>query len=149
MPLDARRTLALLRKLDDPDHLEFPRGYDHGAVRARFNQLATRLEQRFECTCGVDRDIQDASHHGIIVPATATAGNLAAVALGNPGSYSEEEDQDLFHGDDRQRVEDELDALHYIALSEHRLWTTYDGVSGLASPSGHPPTWWTRYFDYL
>lgn len=162
MPLDDQRIRALLRELDDSDHLEFPRGYDHDAVRARFNQLAAGLGQRFQCACAVDRDVQDASHHGRIdIPAGATAsrkhitvtvsnfGDLAAIALGNPGSYSEEEEIELFNSDDRHRVEDELDTLHYIAVSEHLLWTAYDGVNDLASPTGHPPTWWNRFFDYL
>ncbi|MFF1787062.1 hypothetical protein ACFVX9_11395 [Kitasatospora sp. NPDC058243] len=164
MPLDDQHTWALLRDLDDPDHMEFPRGYDHAATRARFDQLAARLDQRFHCTCSVDRGVQDASQHGtIFVPTTATAndvhititvsnfGNLVAVTLGNPGSYDEEEENVLFETADRRRIDDELEALGYIAVSEHLLWTRYDGASNLAayySPE-HPPTWWIRFFDYL
>ncbi|WP_398859195.1 hypothetical protein [Streptomyces chengmaiensis] len=51
MPLDDQPSWALLRELDDPDHLEFPRGYNHTASRARFNQLADRLNLRFDCIC--------------------------------------------------------------------------------------------------
>jgi hypothetical protein len=126
--------------------------------------FAVRLDQRFHCTCTVDRNVQDASHHGtIIIPATATAsaehititisnfGNLAAVTLGNPGTYSEEEERNLFQDNDRRHIEAELGTLGYIAVSEHPLWTRYDGISNLAScySPEHPPTWWTRFFDYL
>ncbi|MEV7236564.1 hypothetical protein AB0N06_22015 [Streptomyces sp. NPDC051020] len=164
MSLDDQSAWALLRQLDDPDHMEFPHGYDHAAVRARFDQLAACLDQQLQCTCTVDRQVQDASHHGTIsIPVTATAsgdhitvtvsnfGNLAAVTLGNPGSYDEDEERELFQATDRHRVDNELEALGYITISEHLLWTRYDGVSDLVSyyPPEHPPTWWTRFFDYL
>ncbi|MFF9774205.1 hypothetical protein ACF1HJ_11145 [Streptomyces sp. NPDC013978] len=164
MTLDDESAWALLRRLDDPDHMEFPRGYDHAAVRARFDRLAARLDQQFQCTCSVDRYVQDASHHGTItIPHTATAsgqhitvtvsnfGNLTAVTLGNPGSYDADEERELFQAPDRHRVDGALEALDYVAISEHLLWTRYDGVSDLVSsyPPKHPPTWWTRFFDYL
>ncbi|WP_267246123.1 hypothetical protein [Streptomyces sp. PR69] len=166
MPLDDQPSWALLRELDDPDHLEFPRGYNHTASRARFNQLAHRLNLRFDCICTVDRGVQDASHHGtIVIPDAATVsvehitvtvsnfGSLAAVSLGNPGSYDEEEEREFFQSADRYRIDAELKALGYVAISPHLLWTRYDGVSQLASscprPPEHPPTWWTRFFDYL
>jgi len=164
MSLDNRRAWALLRKLDDPDHMEFPRGYDHTATRSRFDQLAARLDQNFQCTCTVDRGVQDASHHGtIVIPDAATAsgeritviisnfGNLATVTLGNPGSYDEEEERELFQDTDRHRIDEELEVLGYVPISEHLLWTRYDGVSDLVSyyPPEHPPTWWTRFFDFL
>ncbi|MFE0380004.1 hypothetical protein ACFW1M_31605 [Streptomyces inhibens] len=164
MPLDDQRSWALLRQLDDPDHMEFPRRYDHATTRATFDQLASRLDQRFDCTCLVDRHVQDASRHGtIVIPGAATDsadhitvavsnfGNLTAVTLGNPGSYDMEEERELFQSTDRHRIDDELKALGYIAISEHLLWTRYDGVSDLVSyyPPEHPPTWWTRFFDYL
>ncbi|MFJ1709451.1 hypothetical protein [Kitasatospora sp. NPDC088346] len=161
MPLNDQHIWALLRGLDDPDHIEFPRNYDHTATRAQFDQLAATLDQRFRCTCSVDRGVQDASHHGtIVVPITATAsgdhiairvsnfGNLVAVTLGNPGSYDEEEEGILFESSDRRRIDDQLEALGYIAVSEHLLWTRYDGDSNLGSYYG-PRTWWDRFFDYL
>ncbi|MFD8222914.1 hypothetical protein ACFV16_01895 [Streptomyces massasporeus] len=164
MPLDDDRMWALLRELDDPDHMAFPRGYDHTATRARFDQLAARLEQRFDCTCSVDRGVQDASHHGtIVIPTTATVsgdhiairvsnfGNLVAVTLGNPGSYDMEQEETLFDSADRHCIADELEALGYVTVSEHLLWTRYDGASNLAAyyPPEQPPRWWTRFFDYL
>lgn len=164
MTLDDHRSWSLLRELDDPEFLEFPRGYNNSAARARFNQLADRLDRRFHCASTVDRHVQDASYHGtIVVPASATDsaehititvsnfGNLVAVTLGNPGSYDEEEERELFQRGDRIRIDEELQALDYVAISEHLLWTPYDGVSGLAAqyPPEYPPTWWIRFFDYL
>ncbi|ANZ15274.1 hypothetical protein O1L44_04815 [Streptomyces noursei] len=166
MPLGDQHAWELLRALDDPDHMEFPRGYDHTAARARFDHLATRLDQRFQCTCTVDRGVQDASHHGtIVIPDAATAsgehiivtisnfGNLATLALGSPGSHDEEEaeEREPCRNTDRHRVAEELEALGYIPISEHLLGTRYDGVSDLVSyyPPEHPPTWRTRFFDYL
>jgi len=164
VPLDDQHSWAVLRQLDDPDHMEYPRGYDHGATRAKFDQLAARLDQRFDCACSVDRHVQDASHHGrIVIPAAVTDsrqhivvtvsnfGNLAVVSLGRPGSYDEKEERKLFQSTDRHRVEGELEALGYIIVSEHLLWTPYDGVSDLVSyyPLDQHPSWWTRYFDYL
>lgn len=164
MPLDDQHMWSLLRELDDPDHMEFPRGYDRTATRTRFDQLAARLDQHFHCTCSVDRGVQDASHHGTIrIPATATAsgdhititvsnfGDLVAVTLGNPGSYDQGEENLLFEAADRHRIDGELEALRYVPISEHLLWTRYDGASNLAAyyPPEHPPTWWIRFFDYL
>jgi hypothetical protein len=164
MRLDDQRTWALLRDLDDSDYLEQPRNYNHRTARARLDQLATELDRRFHCTCAVDRDVQDASHHAtIIIPSTATSspdhititisnfGNLAAVTLGNPGSYEPDEERELFHDTDRNTIDETLDTLDYTAVSEHLLWTRYDGASDLAThyPPQHPPTWWTRFFDYL
>ncbi|MEU1182499.1 hypothetical protein ABZ464_33630 [Streptomyces sp. NPDC005820] len=90
MPLDDQHVWDLLRHLDDPNHMECPRGYDHAAARARFDRLATRLDQRFRCTCSVDRGVQDASHHGtIVIPDTAAAsGERITVTVSNFGNLT-------------------------------------------------------------
>ena len=164
MPLDDQAAWALLRALDDPLDVEYPRDYNYAATRARFERLAALLDQRFDCTCDVDRHIQDASHHGVIViPATATAsiehititisnfGSLAVVSLGNPGSYDKEEEHELLHPEDRRRIEDGLQALGYLVIPEHILWNDYDGGRDLGSRYSpqHRLTWWNRFFDYL
>ncbi|MFD9569274.1 hypothetical protein ACFWBI_05455 [Streptomyces sp. NPDC059982] len=164
MPLDDQSAWVLLRRLDDPQYMEFPRGYDADATRARFERLAARLDARFRCTCAVDGQAQDASLHGTIVIPEAAAdsadhitvtlsnfGNLAVVTLGDPGSYDEEDERELFHATDRIRVEEDLEALGYTAIPAHLLVTGYDGDSDLVSyyPPEHPPTWWIRFFAYL
>lgn len=164
MPIDDQRGLALLRRLDDPVHLEFPSGYDDVATRMRFYRLVSHLNHRFDCACGIDRHVEDASYHGTIdVPAAATDsgehvivtvsnfGNLAAVTLGNPGSRAEGDEHELFRSTDRPRVEDELAALGYVSISERLLRRHYDGDNDFAShyPPEHPLTWWTRFFDHM
>ncbi|MEU9169064.1 hypothetical protein AB0D34_14885 [Streptomyces sp. NPDC048420] len=164
MNLDDRQTWALLRQLDDPDHMEFPRDYDHVATRAKFEWLVSLLDERFRCACDVDRHIQDASHHGtIVIPQSVTDsaehisvtvsnfGDLATVALGVPGSHDADEERELFRATDRERVEEALETLGYVTVPQHLLWTRYDGVSELASyyPPEYPPTWRTRFFQHL
>ncbi|GAB2518580.1 hypothetical protein [Nocardiopsis aegyptia] len=164
MPIDDQRGWALLRQLDDPDHLEFPRGYDDVATGARFTRLVARLNRRFGCACAVDRVVEDAGYHGtIIIPAAATDsgryitvtvsnfGNLAALTLGDTGGRGEDEERELFLSTDRPRVEDELDALGYISISEHLFRRRYDGDNDFASsyPPERPLTWWTRFFDHM
>lgn len=164
MPLDDQQAWALLHQLDDPDHLEVPRGYNHAAARARFDQLATRLDDAFACACHVDCGVQDASHHGtILIPETATSspdhititvsnfGDLVAVTLGNPGCYDADEEREYLLPDDRGRIDRVLDEVGYVAISEHLLDTPYGGVSNSlrrAYPD-REPTWWIRYFDYI
>jgi hypothetical protein len=100
---------ALLRELDVPRHLEYPRGFRWRAARAKFDELVELLNRAFDCTTDVDRTAQDSSCFGrIVIPAAATAsgehlticvsnfGDLAAPTLGTPDSYSEEESQLLF-----------------------------------------------------
>ncbi len=164
MPLDEQQTWALLRELDEPGQWEFPDDHDHAEARARFDRLVARLDRRFGCSCAADRQVQDASHLGtIIVPATATTapapltvtiskfGRLAAVSLGNPGSYDEDEERALFPIHDRRRIEEELQTLGYHPVAEHLLWTRYNGISGFDAlyPPDRPPSWWARFFDYL
>ena len=164
MPLDDQHAWTLLHSLDDPDHLEFPRGYNHSAARARFDQLATHLEHSFDCTCDVDRQVQDATRHGtIVIPNNATAspdqititvsnfGNLIVTSLGDPGAYDADEERELLLSDDRDRIEQALNGLGLVAISQHLLEAPYDGKNDSlrAAYPGHTRTWWIRFFDYI
>jgi hypothetical protein len=110
----------------------------------------------------VDRYVEDASFHAsITVPAEATEsgecitvtisnfGEMAAPALGVPGSYTAEEVEILFHPHDRARVEGALQELGYVVVSEVLLWARYDGASMLNRFGEYPTTWWHRFFSYL
>ncbi|MET7751628.1 hypothetical protein [Micromonospora sp. NPDC005367] len=66
MPADEAQLWQLLCSLNDRNHLEFPANYNHQRARARFNQLAERINRGFGCQCDVDREVQDASFHGRI-----------------------------------------------------------------------------------
>jgi cytosine/adenosine deaminase-related metal-dependent hydrolase len=82
LPIDDQRGWALLRRLDDRVHPEFPPGYDEAATRARFHRLVARLNEK-GCTCGVDRIVQDASHYGTITisPAATACGQRVTVTI--------------------------------------------------------------------
>ncbi|MFU8873021.1 hypothetical protein [Micromonospora sp. SL4-19] len=157
MPADDAQLWQLLHSLDDPNHLEFPANYDHRRARTRFNHLAERLDRDFGCQCDVDRHVQDASFHGRIdIPAAATTtgerlvivisnfGDLAVLAVENPGVWDDEEAAQVLHPDDTSRIHKALDDLGYTLIPEEPLWNRYDGVCGPAIS-----TWWVRYFDYL
>lgn len=153
---------ALLRALDDGSHLERPADYDHAATCARFEQLVVDLEDAFSCRCEVDRQVQDASHHGrITVPATATStgeqlvlvfsnfAGLVVCALGNPGAHSDEESDRLVDVEDARRVRAVLLRLGLVLVPEDPLWKAYDGKGPLGPHMGLGRTWFERYFDYL
>ena len=160
--IDGDRLWELLRSLDDPEHLEFPAGYDRVKVRGQFDQLTDRLGGAFSCACTVDHP-EDASFHGRIeIPAEATStgsqlvitvsnfGGLAVVAVDNPGVWSREEFTELLHPDDAERIYAALDSLGYTVVPEEPLWQPYDGSGRLRQlHPAHPPTWWIRFFDYL
>ncbi|MEU8121325.1 hypothetical protein AB0C21_21675 [Spirillospora sp. NPDC049024] len=152
----------LLRSLDDPDHLEFPAGFDHRQVRACFERLAQRLDTDFDCRCDVDRHVQDAGLHGRIdIPSSATAGRrrlvisvsnfggLAVLSVDNPGIWTDAEAAELLHPDDARPIRAALVDLGYRLIPEEPLWRRYDGVWDPAVFAPANATWWTRYFDYL
>jgi hypothetical protein len=162
MPDDHAQLWQLLRALDDPDHLEFPADYHHHSTRARFDELAQRLDTAFACTSDVDRNVQDASLHGRIdipTPATSTGrplivlisnfGGLAVLAVDNPGVWTDSETASLLHPDDCARIHNALADLDYTLIPEEPLWQRYDGTHDPAIFEPSEATWWTRYFDYL
>ncbi|MFI6779623.1 hypothetical protein [Micromonospora sp. NPDC050276] len=90
MPADDAQLWQLLHSLDDPDHREFPANYNHQRARARFNQLAERVNRDFSCQCWGDREVQDASFHGRIdIPAAATTtGERLVIVVSNFGDLA-------------------------------------------------------------
>lgn len=157
------RLWSLLAELDDPDYLEFPRGFDFQATREHFDRLVERLQEDFGGECVADRHVEDATLHARIdVPARLTAtgrdlvvsvsnfGNLAVMALDNPGAWSQEEFEQMAAALDVDGIATALDDLGYILLAEEPLWSDYTGPSALTQVDArHGATWWTRYFDYL
>jgi hypothetical protein len=160
--LSEQEQRALLRTLDNPRYLEYPRGFRRRVARAKFDELVGLLNRAFDCVSEVDGHVEDASFHArVTVPAEATEsgecitvtisnfGEMAAPALGVPGSYGAEEVEILFHPQDRARVEGALRELGYVVVSEPLLWAGYDGASMLNRCGEYPTTWWHRFFDYL
>jgi hypothetical protein len=160
--MDGDSMWALLRSLDDPQNLEHPAGYDHVATRRRFDQLVSQLEKDFSCRCNTDRDIEDASLHARLnVPSEVTDtgddivvcvsnfGDLAAIAVTNPGVWSHSEFETILAPRDADRLYGALDALGYTVVPEDALWADYDGPSAIAVDLRIASTWWTRFFDYF
>jgi len=153
--------LTLLRRLDDPEWLEWPRGYNRQATADLFGELVARLETDFATRCGTEQDTQDSSEYGrVTVPAEATLcgtrivicvskfGSLALVCADNPGA---------FLGTDEAQAEGELDPadlakahraltdLGYAVVPEELIEADYDGPTPLPSHA-HRPSWWHRFF---
>lgn len=162
MRIDGVELWALLYKLDDPAHLEAPQGFDWKAARRQFDGLVARLNTAFQTTCETDRSIEDASYHAeVTVPAGATAtggnlvvrvsnfGNLAVLALENPGAYDQEEFDALVHQSDLTRIYECLDEGDYTLVAEAPLWEPYDGRVTAWVFLSSKPSWWIRYFDHL
>lgn len=161
--IDGEPMWALLRSLDEPDHLEFPGDYDHDATRQLFEELVDRIDAAFDCRTDADRHVEDASLHArLSIPASATEsgetlivcvsnfGRLATVAVANPGAYSQGEFEERLAVRDAVRIYAALDSLEYQVVPEAPLWTDYDGPSALAGlDARYAATWWTRFFDYL
>jgi hypothetical protein len=157
---------ALLHRLDDPELMEHPPGYDHAATRALFEQLVARLDADFDTRCTADRQVQDASLHARVeVPAETTAcgerivisvsnfGSMAVVAAENPGVYFDTDEAvkaGALDVTDLRRVERALTDLGYVPIPERLLTRPYDGLSPLATyRPGERVDWWIRYFDYI
>jgi hypothetical protein len=151
--LTGDRLLEVLRSLDDPEHLDRPRDYDHAAASAAFDSLVAGLDQAFECACEVDRQHDGSAMHGwLVIPAAATEtgrfvwlsvstfGPLAAATPGYPGFPTEASRGQDFAGEDRRRVEATLARFGYLSVDEPLLWQPYDGFAPAF------PTWWHRYF---
>lgn len=151
---------TLLRRLDDPEHVERPANFDHQQAGDRFLALMGRLEAEFGGDVSADGwdSVQDASHFGrLVVPADLTESSarlvvtvsnfspLASVALENPGVYDQVEFEALLEPDDRRRLDTALGSTGYVVVPDSLLWRPYDGEVEFL----HGGSWWIRFFDHL
>jgi hypothetical protein len=153
--------LALLREVDDPDWLEWPRDFDRRETGVRFECLVARLEGDFAARCTSERDTQDSSEYGrVTVPADATAcgtrivvcvskfGSLALVCADNPGAFlgtEEAQAEGELDPADLGKVNRGLADLGYAIVPEELLERDYDGPSRLPSHVQRA-SWWHRFF---
>lgn len=153
--------LVLLRKLDDPEWLEWPQYYDRGEIAVRFGVLVARLEGDFAARCTAEQDTQDSSEYGrVVVPGDATVcgtrivvcvskfGSLALVCADNPGAFLGTDDaraEGELDGTDLVKVNRALAELGYVVVSEELLESDYDGPSPMYW-SVQRPSWWDRFF---
>ncbi|MER6399278.1 hypothetical protein ABT263_25005 [Kitasatospora sp. NPDC001603] len=160
------KLLELLRELDDPEWLEWPRSFDGDEIAVRFGSLVDRLEGDFaaHCTTVAGRENQDSSEYGrIFVPGDATVcgtrivvcvrqfGSLALVCADNPGAFlgtDEAQAEGELDGADLARVNQALVELGYVVVPEELLESDYDGPSRLPSHVRRP-TWWARFFGFF
>jgi hypothetical protein len=153
--------LAVLRELDDPDWLEWPRSYDRRAVAERFARLTARLEADFGAPTVSEQDVQDSSEYGRVpVPAEATRcgtrivvcvskfGSLAMICAENPGAFLGTSDalaEGALDPADLATVHQALTDLGYTVMPEELLESDYDGPSRLGWHVQRP-TWSERFF---
>ncbi|MFD3645866.1 hypothetical protein ACFWVT_00885 [Streptomyces cyaneofuscatus] len=151
----------LLRELDHPEWLEWPRHYNRAEVAALFGSLVARLEEVFAARCTAEQDTQDSSEYGrVVIPGDATIcgtrivvcvskfGSLALVCADNPGAFlgtGDAQAEGELHGADLAKVDRTLAELGYVVVAEEILELDYDGPSRLPSHIGRP-SWWDRYF---
>ncbi|MBR7827561.1 hypothetical protein KDK95_14680 [Actinospica sp. MGRD01-02] len=152
--------LALLRELDDPEWLEWPRSYDRRAAADQLARVTARLEADFATSCATERDAQDSSEYGrILVPAEATRGtarivvcvskfgSLAVICAENPGAYFGTQDaftEGALDPADLAKVEKALIKFGCTVVPEELLKCDYDGPS-LPYLRGRP-IWADRFF---
>ncbi|MFJ3793119.1 hypothetical protein [Kitasatospora sp. NPDC090091] len=153
--------LALMRELDDPEWLEWPKHYNRGDTAARFGGLVTRLEADFAARCTAEQDTQDSSEYGrVVVPAKATVcgtrivvcvskfGSLALICAENPGAFlgtDEAQAEGELDGADLARVNRALVELGYAVVTEELMESDYDGPCNLSSRIQRP-SWSDRFF---
>jgi hypothetical protein len=153
--------LALLREVDDPEWLEWPRDYDRAQAGVLFDGLVARLEDGFSARCATERDAQDSSEYGrVTVPADATVcgtrivvcvskfGSLAVICADNPGTFlgtEEAQAEGELDPEDLGKVDRALADLGYAVVPEELLESDYDGPSRLPWHVQRP-SWWHRFF---
>ncbi|WP_246127245.1 hypothetical protein [Embleya hyalina] len=106
--------IALLRRLDDGEHLCAPQEYDERGISSMLHRLVSRVEADFATRCPVECHHRNTVEYArVVVPGEATVcgtrivvsisnfGSLAMVAADNPGAYL---------GTDEAREEGALDA---------------------------------------
>jgi hypothetical protein len=161
--IDGESQLGLMRSLDDPTALEYPRHYDLSAARRDLVRLAARFSANFGADCPFDVRVEDASFLGRIeIPASATAtgerlvvvvsnfGRLAVLCLENPGVWTDQEVVELLAAEDADRIREGLSELGYAQIAEDPLSEPYDGSARSdRSNSGRVPTWRDRFFSYV
>ena len=87
-----------------------------------------------------------------IVIRVSNYGVLAVYDLDLFGAYDAAEREVLLDGSDRSRVEAALLETRHDVVPTDLLWNTYDGTNDYWQrhfPNERPPTWFTRFFDWV
>ncbi|ROO90894.1 hypothetical protein EDD29_8635 [Actinocorallia herbida] len=153
--------LKLLHELDDPEWIEWPRGYDPRKTGRLFADLLARLNVAFESLCVSEQDVQDSSEYGrITIPDKATIagtrivvcvskfGSLALICADNPRAYlgtEEAQQEGVLDATDLATTRAALTGLGYVVIPEELIENEYEGQTLLRTP-GQRVSWWDRYF---
>ena len=153
--------LALLRELDDPEWLEWPKSYDRRAAADRFIRLTALFETAFAVSCVNERDTQDSSEYGrVVVPAHVTGratrivacvskfGSLALICAENPGAFLGTADAcaaGALDPADLAKAARAVTDAGYTVVPEELLERDYDGPSRLPWHVRRP-SWSDRFF---
>ncbi|MET7372336.1 hypothetical protein [Micromonospora arida] len=154
--------MAVLRRLDDPEWLEFPAGYSRTELAASCGILAADIESRFSTSCEIERDIQDSAQYARIdVPGESTVSGtrivvlvskfkpLAMVAADNPGAFLSTDEACAageLDASDLEEVKQALVGSGHLVIPEELLMNRYDGVAHLRFHGSGEPYWWDRFF---
>ncbi|GAA0393039.1 hypothetical protein [Streptomyces luteireticuli] len=147
---------GVLRELDDPESIAFPRDHARRTAPCRFESLVRLLEERFRCVCEVDRGVQDASFRGeIVVPSTAAESrqrvivrlsNFGSLITAGAGGHARDSALavERLHEEDRDRIATASADLGCTYVPGRLLRERYDG----GNLEDWQTMWWHRYFDY-
>lgn len=153
--------MALLRRLDDPQWLEWPQGYNCGEAAVSFERLLSVLDADFQTRCTAERTGDSSEYGRIHVPAEATECGtrivvqvskfqpLAMVSADNPGAFfgtAHAQQEGELDAGDLAAVEQALTGAGYVVVPEELLEQRYDGPAHLIWNGTHHATWWDRYF---
>lgn len=155
--------MALLRRLDDPEWLEWPQGYSSSEAGALFGRLLAVLNVDFQTRCTAELTGDSSEYGRIHVPAEATKCGtrivvevskfrpLAMVSADNPGAFlgtAEAQQEGELDAGDLAKVEQALTGAGYVTVPEELLQQRYDGPARLPWHTSHPhqATWWDRFF---
>lgn len=151
-----------LRHFDGAGISEFPPGFDEAVELVQFQRLVEALEERFNCRCESEAgfpQIQDASLFGwITAPADATvSGRGVHFKVSNFGRLVvvlTDDEKDPGGDNDTEDVATAVEiaeAVGYRPVQPDLLDERYDGNLGTAAKlyEKWPPSWFTRFFDWL
>lgn len=155
--------MLLLRRLDDPEWLEWPQGYSSSEAAVPFGRLLSVLNLDFQTECTAERTGDSSEYGRIHVPAEATKCGtrivvevskfrpLAMVSADNPGAFlgtAEAQGEGELDAGDLATVEQAIAGAGYVAVPEELLERHYDGAARLMwyTSRPHQATWWDRFF---
>ncbi|MFK0292920.1 hypothetical protein ACIQU6_20935 [Streptomyces sp. NPDC090442] len=148
---------GILRELDDPEAIAFPRASTSRPTPDHFEPLIRLLEARFQCVCEADRGVRDASFRGtVVLPSSAVKSrqqvivrlsNFGPLTTAGAGGLARDGVQavERLHKDDQDRIAAASAELGCAYTPGHLLRERYDG----GNLEDWQTMWWHSYFDYM